>query len=386
MRSLYLAGVVAVGVLSGCGQSATSSEPLGKQQQALSTGLVISAIYGGGTGSTYKNDYVEIFNRGATPVSLTGLTLQYSRPDFPTWDAAGNVLALTGTIPAGGYYLVKYAANATGTTDLPTPELTGTTNYSGGGALVAIVTGSTPLDCGPALAVDGGADPDAAAPARPCTSATIIDFVGYGKTGATPKPAPVFEGASAAPTGAAASVIKRKGEGCTETDDNGNDFELVAFSVTVVPRNSASPLNPCGLDAGLDAAVDTAVADIAVDAVDAPIDAPIDAPVDAPADVTVDAGGDAKADAVADAPADTGTAPTDTGTESDTGSAIDTGTPVPPDTGTAATDTGTAPALDEVTDDGGCGCHVAGADRTSAAASLVGMFFALGAVARRRRR
>ena len=39
----------------------------------VSTTIVISQVYGGGgnTGATYKNDFIELFNRGATPVRAT---------------------------------------------------------------------------------------------------------------------------------------------------------------------------------------------------------------------------------------------------------------------------------------------------------------------------
>ena len=40
---------------------------------ALSTGVVISQVYGGGgnSGAPYTHDFVELFNRGSAPVSLT---------------------------------------------------------------------------------------------------------------------------------------------------------------------------------------------------------------------------------------------------------------------------------------------------------------------------
>src|SRR5438270_10861853 len=45
----------------------------------VSTTIVISQVYGGGgnSGATYKNDFIEIFNRGAAPVSVTGWSVQY---------------------------------------------------------------------------------------------------------------------------------------------------------------------------------------------------------------------------------------------------------------------------------------------------------------------
>ncbi len=44
--------------------------------QAVSTTIVISQVYGGGgnSGATYKNDFIELFNRGTTTVDITGWT------------------------------------------------------------------------------------------------------------------------------------------------------------------------------------------------------------------------------------------------------------------------------------------------------------------------
>lgn len=57
---------------------------------ALSSGVVISQVYGGagcGTAgcSTYKNDYIELFNRGASPVSLNGWSVQYASATGSSW-------------------------------------------------------------------------------------------------------------------------------------------------------------------------------------------------------------------------------------------------------------------------------------------------------------
>jgi len=47
---------------------------------AVSTDIVISQVYGGGgnSGATYTNDFVELFNRGTTAVSLNGMSIQYA--------------------------------------------------------------------------------------------------------------------------------------------------------------------------------------------------------------------------------------------------------------------------------------------------------------------
>ena len=47
---------------------------------AQSTTVVISQVYGAGgnAGATYQNDYVELFNKSASSVSLTGWSVQYA--------------------------------------------------------------------------------------------------------------------------------------------------------------------------------------------------------------------------------------------------------------------------------------------------------------------
>ncbi len=42
--------------------------------------IVVSQLFaaGGNSGASYTNDYVELFNRGTSAVSLTGWTLQYA--------------------------------------------------------------------------------------------------------------------------------------------------------------------------------------------------------------------------------------------------------------------------------------------------------------------
>lgn len=382
MRRIAL-GLFAIGALAACG-SDKSSEKLGRTEQALSTNLVISGIWGGpGTGTTeWKNDWIEIFNRGSSAVTLDGKTLQYSRTDYQTWADAANKIALTGSIPAGGYLLVKLGANSGGTNDI-TADVTPTSTYqvATGGALVAIVDGTTTLDCGPPVRVDGGI-PDGAV-STPCSSTSIIDFVGYGKTGANPAPAPVYEGSGAAPTGVATSVLRRKGDGCVETDDNNNDFELVAIASGGAPRNSTSPVHLCsGGDAGADADADdvaTADADDATPADTTPADTADTTPADTtPADT-------ATSDTT---PADTSVA--DTGTE-DTATPADTGT-TPADTGTPATDTGTvadtgAPTDEVLEEDDGCSCRMPGRDAESRnTASALGIAALAGLVAARRRR
>src|SRR5512142_2920061 len=73
--------------------------------QSGSPDLVISQAYGGGgnNGATYKNDFIEIFNRGAAPVDLSTYSVQYASTTGSSW----QVTKLTGTIQPGQYYLVQ---------------------------------------------------------------------------------------------------------------------------------------------------------------------------------------------------------------------------------------------------------------------------------------
>jgi hypothetical protein len=77
---------------------------------AASPGVVISQVYGAGgnANALYVNDYIELFNRGATDVVLDGYSVQYaSATGTGNLGASSSQLAvLSGTLPAGGYYLV----------------------------------------------------------------------------------------------------------------------------------------------------------------------------------------------------------------------------------------------------------------------------------------
>ncbi len=135
--------------------------------------VVISQIYGGGgnSGATLKNDFVELFNRTATPVDLTGWSVQYASSTGSSWQTT----TLSGSIAAGKYYLVQEAAGSGGTLNLPTPDAIGTISMSGTGAKVALVNNSISLS---------GTCP---------TGPNISDFVGYGTS------ANCYEGGGRAP-------------------------------------------------------------------------------------------------------------------------------------------------------------------------------------------
>ena len=114
--------------------------------QAVSPDIVISQVYGGGgnSGATYKNDFIELYNRGSVAVNITGWTVQYSSATGSTWTED----YLSGTIQPGKYYLIQEAAGTGGTVNLPTPNAIGTIAMGGRAGKVALVNNSTTLTGG----------------------------------------------------------------------------------------------------------------------------------------------------------------------------------------------------------------------------------------------
>jgi uncharacterized protein len=184
--------------------------------QAVSPSIVVSQVYGGGgnTGATYKNDFIELFNRGTTAVDVTGWSVQYASSAGTTW----QVTPLTGTIAPGSYFLVQEAAGADGTTDLPAPDATGNIAMSANNGKVALRSSSAAL-------------------AGSCPLPDTIDFVGYGTANCSETaPAPGLVNTTA---------DLRGQDGCQETDNNSTDFAAGAPN----PRNSAAPAHVCPTDA-----------------------------------------------------------------------------------------------------------------------------------------
>ena len=88
------------------------------------TDLVISEVYGGGgnAGATLTHDFVELYNPTGAPISAAGLTITYYSSSGA---AQGNHTLTSGTVPAGGHFLVQEAAGTGGTEALPDPDAEG---------------------------------------------------------------------------------------------------------------------------------------------------------------------------------------------------------------------------------------------------------------------
>jgi uncharacterized protein len=183
--------------------------------------VVISQVYGGGgnTGATLKNDYIELLNRSAAPVNLSGWSVQYASATGATWQKT----TLTGTLQPGQYWLIQQAVGAGGTTNLPTPDVIGTIPMSGTAGKVALVSNDVLLTCGNATV-------------GTCVgNAVIVDLVGYGPTASN------FEGSGPTPAPSNTTAVLRAGNGCTDADNNASDFA----AAVPAPRNSAAPTTTC---------------------------------------------------------------------------------------------------------------------------------------------
>ncbi|MBI5160705.1 MAG: esterase-like activity of phytase family protein [Micrococcales bacterium] len=174
-----------------------------------STGVVVSEVYGGGgnSGAPVTNDFVELQNRGASAVDVTGWSVQYL-PAVPTAASTWRATPLTGTIPPGATFLVAEAAGASGTAALPTPDASGTIAMSATAGTIALVSSGTPLSCTTAAGCEA--------------EAAKVDLVGFGS-------AVVREGA-AAPAPSNTSSDSRTS--AADTDDNATDFTTGAPTPT----------------------------------------------------------------------------------------------------------------------------------------------------------
>ncbi len=182
--------------------------------QAVSPDIVISQVYGGGGNkdAPYKNDFIELFNRSNTSVDIANWSVQYASANGTSWATT----LLTGTIPPGGYYLIQEGSSGNQGAALPTPDASGNIAMNATSGKIALVAAPTTLS---------GACP---------SGANIVDLVGYGDANCYEStPAPQLNNTTAA---------QRKAEGCTDSDNNADDFVTAAPA----PRNSQSPASPCG--------------------------------------------------------------------------------------------------------------------------------------------
>jgi hypothetical protein len=191
---------------------------------ALASNAVrISQVYGGnGVAGSFNQDYVELFNSGATDVDISGWAVEYSSSaSTAVWGGTGStwqtffVFPANTKIKACGYLLVGGASSGGGTALSPVPDYVvagpGYMNRAAGAGRVGLFN---TLFVGAICTTEGSA---------------LVDKVAYGNSVCA-------EGVAGAPTLTNILAAFRGGAGMTDTDVNSADFT----TGTPAPRNSSS--------------------------------------------------------------------------------------------------------------------------------------------------
>lgn len=183
--------------------------------------IVISQIYttGGSGNPAYQNGYVELFNRGTNTVNLNNWKFQFGSDTGGINFGISFSPAKAILIQPGQYFLLQVGLSGGGA-PLPAPDQsTGQANTQVAGKI---------LISRPAVPFLGGSS-------CPLPNSGISDFVGYGPNANCAE-------ATAAPALTNTTALIRAGGGCTDTDNNANDFVVGPPN----PHNSSSPFHPCG--------------------------------------------------------------------------------------------------------------------------------------------
>ncbi|OFL57844.1 nuclease [Corynebacterium sp. HMSC065D07] len=169
---------------------------------------VISEVYGGGgnKGAAFTKDFIELYNPTSADLDLTGWSVEY----LSASGNSGGKHELSGSLPAGGYFLIQEGGGDTGE-PLPSPDAEGNLNLSGSKGSVKLYDAS-------------GAE---------------VDLVGYGE-------ASLSEGSPAQALNNSTSA-QRDAEG-TDTDNNAADFSSAAPTPKsaggAAPQPDPSPAEP----------------------------------------------------------------------------------------------------------------------------------------------
>ena len=177
-------------------------------------------MYGGGGGSTttntYKQDYVELYNASAAPVSIAGWVIEYGSATGNWGSSSGNYFV----IPAGaviepcGYMLFGCGTVGTGGADFPVAadysQSTGPNISATNGKVALFSALNANLACGAELA------------------GTLVDKVSFG-TGNCP------EGTNVAVLSGSTGAVRTIAG--IDTDSNVADFSVVS---NPVPHNKLS--------------------------------------------------------------------------------------------------------------------------------------------------
>ncbi|GAB3122096.1 ExeM/NucH family extracellular endonuclease [Glaciibacter psychrotolerans] len=200
---------VACSALLGLGLVLAPIVALPAQAHVAGTGIIINEAYvnGGSASATFINKFVELYNPTGADVALTGMSLQY-RAAAGAGDPS-SVLPLTGTIPAGGHYLIQGGSNGAVGAPLTRPDATlAGMNAAAGGGTFFLANQTAKLTTPPTGSVLG--------------NPAIIDVLGFGNS-------LTFETAVAPLASVSLSLNRTAG---ADTDSNVVDFATAAPTPT----------------------------------------------------------------------------------------------------------------------------------------------------------
>ena len=209
-----LGGVICLGTL----REAQAQTPAASE-------VVFSQVYarGGNPGSTYKNNFIELFNRSNAAVDISGWPFHIAT-DTGSFNTSISFTSSRGlSIPPGGYLLIEF--ETTGSSGGPLPFFDLFVPQFGQFSVNLSPSGKIALTR-PGTSFFGTC---------PISNSGLVDFIGYGSS------ANCFEGTGPTATLSETTAAIRNAGGCTDTNNNASDFVVT----TPTPRNSSSPRHPC---------------------------------------------------------------------------------------------------------------------------------------------
>lgn len=209
--------------------SDNSSSAITPAQPALAGDIVFSQIYanGGNPGSTYQNNYLELYNRTNSTIDFSGWRIYIASGNGP-FNQAISVVSSNGLlIGAHSYLLIGFGPVSPNGSPVPADFFM---------PYFSPIPEIPPLNISPTGKVFlTGPDTMIFGSACPVSNAQIVDFVAYGSA------ITCFEGAGPTATLTNTTAALRKLSGCTDTDHNADDFRVGSPT----PRNRFTAANNC---------------------------------------------------------------------------------------------------------------------------------------------
>ncbi len=226
VRATTLIGDKLLPVTISDNQDRTASISIALNVYSFTADIVISQMYAGGGARkiNYKNDFIELFNRGNHPVSLDGWTISRASNTSSVWTSFALPSGVT--LQPGQYYLIKGSSSGDGLYDIPTPDLDLSDPLHG---LFLQTTAGKVI-----LSYSNAPLPYTVCPSGP----SRMDLLGWGNT------VNCFETNRATPP-TNMQALKRLQEGCEDTNNNAADFAIIDPYQPLNPRNTASAFNVC---------------------------------------------------------------------------------------------------------------------------------------------